>query len=249
MTEDWRDYEEYIAGKLEEWGGEGAEVLIDQKLPGTISKVDRQIDALVTGAFVGGVVPKATAAVDCKCYGRKVDVKDVEAFIGLVEDVQTDFGLLITTQGFSKAANRRAERRGIRLHTVPVYVGDLEKLPKPYFAAHDEAYYEGDYFDHSPYGDVGAFVSYRYVDNGGYSFEPGSELDWMDDALLSGTDDEVSWGDEEARHRVASAVLQHRLGREADPDEVETFMHEIARGWDDGFPWVVYDGEFSRVGL
>lgn len=246
---DWRDYEEYIVEKLEEWGGDEAEVLFDQELPGTISGVKRQVDALVTGAFAGGVEKGLTAAVDCKCYSRKVDIKAVEAFLGLVEDVQTDLGLLVTNVGYSEAAIRRANRRGIRIHTVPVYVGELEALPRPYFPSHDEAYYEGDYFDHAPYGDVGAFVTYRYVDNGGYSDNPEVELDWMDDPILSGTDDEVSWGDGENRRRVASAVLEHRLQRKPERDEVTTFVREIARSWEDGIPWAVYEGELARVGL
>ena len=37
--------------------------------------------------------------VDCKCLFKKIDVKDVETFIGLVEDVNAEFGLLITTSG------------------------------------------------------------------------------------------------------------------------------------------------------
>jgi hypothetical protein len=45
-------------------------------------------------------------AVDCKCFTRNVDVKAVEVFIGLVEDVGTDFGLIVTTEGYSPAARR-----------------------------------------------------------------------------------------------------------------------------------------------
>ena len=221
MAEAWREYEEYIAEKLEEWGGGQAKVDFDQKLPGKLSGTTRQVDALVTGAFAGGVVPAATAAVDCKYYSSNVDVKDVEAFIGLVEDVETDFGLLITSVGFSPAAEERARRhRAIRLRRVPwvpVYVGLIEDLPRPYWPAHGEARYQGDYFDHSPYDAVGAFVAYHYVDASDYSFDPDVELDWMEDWLLSGVNDEVSWGDDQARHRVASALLEHRLDRSPTP--------------------------------
>ncbi len=58
--------------------------------------------------------------VDAKCFSRHVDVGDIDRFIGFVEDVQTDFGLLITTGGFSAAAEARAAgHRGVRVDVVP----------------------------------------------------------------------------------------------------------------------------------
>ena len=91
---DWRKYERHIADKLREWGGDQADVKFNQTLPGKFSGVERQVDALVTGAFAGDVEKEVTAAVDCKHYARNVTVPQVEAFMGLVEDVQTDLGLL-----------------------------------------------------------------------------------------------------------------------------------------------------------
>lgn len=156
---DWRKYEEYIRESLKEWADGEAKVKLDQKLP-ELSGVPRQVDALVTGRFAGNVEQDITAAVDCKRYSRKVHVKHVQAFIGLVEDVQTDLGLLLTNKGFTEAAMNRA-RRGIKLHVVPpVYVADIDELPDFYSPSYDEAYYAGDYFDHSPYGPVGAAISY-----------------------------------------------------------------------------------------
>ncbi len=60
-----------------------------------------------------------TIAVDCKCYGRMADVKTVEAFLGLLDDVRVSKGILVTTKGYSKAAKRRAETdsRDIQLET------------------------------------------------------------------------------------------------------------------------------------
>ncbi len=118
---DWREYERQIYERLlKAAGGEGkASVTFDKQLPGRLSRVERQVDVYVEGEFANGV-GEATMAVDCKYFARKVDVKGVEAFIGLVEDVGTALGLLVTTEGFSTAArNRAAAVRGITVEIVP----------------------------------------------------------------------------------------------------------------------------------
>ena len=117
---DWRRYERQIYERLLRLAGgdESAKIEFDARLPGSISGVDRQVDVYVEGAFAGGV-GRGTMAVDCKCFSRKVDVKDAEAFIGLVDDVGTDFGLIVTTEGYSPAAKRRLGPRGVRFDIVP----------------------------------------------------------------------------------------------------------------------------------
>lgn len=120
MTErDWRNYETQILERLREMAGGDADVEFDASLSGRYSKIKRQVDIHVCGNFAGRVA-HGTMAVDCKCFSRNVDVKDVETFIGLVDDVGTDFGLLVTTEGFSAAAaNRAAAARGVRIQIVP----------------------------------------------------------------------------------------------------------------------------------
>jgi hypothetical protein len=118
---DWRRYERQIYERLvKAAGGEGkAKVTFDKLLPGRQSGVERQIDVYVEGEFANGII-EATMAVDCKHFDRKVDVKGVETFIGLVEDIGTDFGLLVTTKGYSEAArNRAAAARGVKVDIVP----------------------------------------------------------------------------------------------------------------------------------
>jgi hypothetical protein len=116
---DWKQYEQQIFERLKEMAGEDAEVEFDARMPGRFSGVDRQVDVFVRGDFAGRVT-RATMAVDCKCFTRQVDVKHVEGVIGLVEDVGTDFGLLVTTEGFTPAAKSRADHaRGMRIDIVP----------------------------------------------------------------------------------------------------------------------------------
>jgi hypothetical protein len=116
---DWRAYESQIFEQLKKVAGDDATVELDVSLPGRFSRADRQVDVYVEGNFAGKV-SHGTMAVDCKCFSRRVDVKDVETFIGLVEDVGTDFGLLVTTEGYSEAARNRAEAaRGVKIDIVP----------------------------------------------------------------------------------------------------------------------------------
>ena len=50
----------------------------------------------------------ALAVVDCKSYSKRVDVKHVEAAIGMAADVSADIALIVTTVGYSEAALARA---------------------------------------------------------------------------------------------------------------------------------------------
>jgi hypothetical protein len=56
--------------------------------------------------------------IDCKCLGRRIDVKTVESFIGLVQDAGADRGLLVTTKGASEAARRRDHAGTLDLEVV-----------------------------------------------------------------------------------------------------------------------------------
>jgi hypothetical protein len=47
--------------------------------------------------------------VDCKCFSRRIDVTQVEAFAGLLDDVNVPMGRLVTNRGFTDAARRRAQ--------------------------------------------------------------------------------------------------------------------------------------------
>ena len=116
----WREYEEGICEMLRAKVEPDSRVEFDVKLAGRLSGIERQVDVYVEGRFAGDVLPApATLSVDCKCWSSPVDVSDVERFIGLVEDVGTDFGLMITTVGFSSAARNRAARaRGVQIDVI-----------------------------------------------------------------------------------------------------------------------------------
>jgi hypothetical protein len=107
MTEpEWKQYERQIFRLLKK-KAKNARVEADKYLPGHWSKVARQIDIVVYGRFPG-FDRGMTLIVDCKCFGSKVDVGDVDKFLGLVDDVCAPMGLMITNAGYTQAAKDRA---------------------------------------------------------------------------------------------------------------------------------------------
>lgn len=114
---DWHKYEAYVFGCLEQ-RFPGAKVLPNVHIRGVKSGQLRQVDILVERSL-GGYDLKI--AFDCKCYGRKVNVNDVERFLGMLDDIRVSKGVLVTTKGFSKTAQERARRepRDIDLQILP----------------------------------------------------------------------------------------------------------------------------------
>lgn len=113
-TMEWRQYEKQIYEKLKTEFPE-IDILFNQKVFGHQSKVERQVDVLATGMFMGHEIK---IAVECKCYSKNIDVKIVDGFIGFLEDIKANLGIIITNQGFSPAAKNRADAKDIRLEIL-----------------------------------------------------------------------------------------------------------------------------------
>jgi hypothetical protein len=64
-------------------------------LPGRYSKVDRQVDVLVSGNMADF---EMRVAIDAKHYSRPIDVKDVECFLGYCADLGVSKGVSISVQ-------------------------------------------------------------------------------------------------------------------------------------------------------
>jgi Restriction endonuclease len=92
-----REYEDGVVEMLEEKFSGHASVERDVRLPSRSGVRQRQVDILVR-IHLPGVTDKLMV-VDPKRYGAKVDVDDVESFIGMVEDVGAPLGMLVTTEG------------------------------------------------------------------------------------------------------------------------------------------------------
>lgn len=119
MTEqiDWQMYERVAACIEVGAAGMDTSVTPNASLIGTISGVARQIDILIDARFEEGV--ERRIIFDAKLRKRRVDVKDVESFEGMMRDVRASRGVLICSAGWTEAAEARAAKLiEIRLMTV-----------------------------------------------------------------------------------------------------------------------------------
>lgn len=105
----WKRFE-HLAFEIQKELAADAEVKLNDSIDGVDSKVKRQIDISIRkkiGQYSILIV------IDCKDYAEPLDVKDIEAFAGMVKDVRAHRGALIVSSGFTPAALSVAKNEGI----------------------------------------------------------------------------------------------------------------------------------------
>ncbi|GIU51972.1 restriction endonuclease [Shewanella sp. KT0246] len=116
---DWKALENLVV-MIQKQLSPDAKVQHNVMLEGVESETKRQIDVLVEqdiGQYTMRIV------IDCKDYAKPVDVKGVEEFHGLVQDVKAQKGALVCPSGFTKSALNRAKKLQIDLYR-PVSTGN-----------------------------------------------------------------------------------------------------------------------------
>lgn len=105
----WRAYERLVA-LLTTKDFEGTEftVIPNAKVTGLISNRKRQIDILIEPRYDSDL--KKRVIIDAKNKKRPIDIKEVEAFEGLMRDVNASRGYLICSNGYTKAALKRPQQ-------------------------------------------------------------------------------------------------------------------------------------------
>lgn len=133
---DWKQYEkeihELFASEYPE-----AQISHNASVDGALSKVSRQIDVLIEDYVAGN---RIRIVVDGKYYSEKIDVKQVDEFIGMLQDVRAHKGLLITSKGYTPAAINRAYNDSI---DVEVDILNFEELKQ--FQGHGAIPYSGNH--------------------------------------------------------------------------------------------------------
>jgi len=112
-----RDYENAFYNKLL-YEFRGPEFLVgrNERERGRFSKSLRQLDVTVRRNI--GARRPIYLLVDTKKKGRKIDVKDVEAFMGMMEDVDVSLGLIVAPRGYTKGAINRATAKNLHLEIM-----------------------------------------------------------------------------------------------------------------------------------
>ncbi|MFI6427787.1 restriction endonuclease [Promicromonospora sp. NPDC050880] len=118
----WQMFERAVAQVVVSLGSE-AVVEHNARMFGELSRTQRQIDVLVTGALAAYPV---STAIECKHHKAAVTIDVVESFIGKLQDVGIGSGVIFSTSGFTAPAERRAA--GSRFPTV-----QLKKIPREMF--------------------------------------------------------------------------------------------------------------------
>lgn len=110
---EWEQLEILVAAIQKEIAP-GANVRHNVRLPGLQSEAERQVDVLIeqnVGQYQIRIV------IDCKDYSAPVDVKGVEEFYGLVQDVGAHKGALVCPAGFTRSAKKRAKKLQVDLYS------------------------------------------------------------------------------------------------------------------------------------
>lgn len=123
----WKEYEEEIFESFKS-AYPDADIKFDQKIQGRYSKEERQIDILVEGRIAGR---RIRIIVDGKYYNKKIDVKHVESFISMVEDLDADQGILVTSKGYSQAAINRAYYGPLKIELDILSFEELKRFQGP----------------------------------------------------------------------------------------------------------------------
>jgi hypothetical protein len=108
----WQRFEDLAAHIQRSLAAPDAKVEQDVRIVGKDSGVERQVDIALR---IRAAQYDLLVVVDCKDYKRKLHVKDVEAFVGLVKDVGANKGAMIAARGFKAAAKNLARRAGLDL--------------------------------------------------------------------------------------------------------------------------------------
>jgi hypothetical protein len=119
----WRVYERLVALLQSEKASDELTVVPNAQLVGAISGTKRQVDVLIDARVAEDVSRRVI--VDAKLRKRKIDVKEVEAFEGMMKDCRAQRGILVCANGFTEAAFRRSQQ-AITISLVPAE--EVERL-------------------------------------------------------------------------------------------------------------------------
>jgi hypothetical protein len=106
----WERFERLVYEIQKDFAGTNATVTHRDYIVGADSNVEREIDISIRQQVAQFPI---LVVIDCKDYADPVDVKSVEEFAGLAEDVRANKGVMVSSNGFTPAAISVAKNKGI----------------------------------------------------------------------------------------------------------------------------------------
>ena len=114
---DWERYERLVARIVSDQLSTAYCVTPNAFIEGKISGIKRQIDVLIDSRH--DTDNRTRVIIDAKMRKRRIDVKEVEAFLGVMTDVRATHGYLVCPQGYTSTAEKRAQE-AISLRLLPL---------------------------------------------------------------------------------------------------------------------------------
>src|ERR1035438_2870645 len=110
----WKRFERVVHDIHSQFAPEGATVTMDDKIVGSESGVERQIDVSIRVNIAGYDI---LIVIECKDQGRPIDLTEMGSFTSLVKDVNANKGVMISSSGYTEAALNMAKARSIEIRT------------------------------------------------------------------------------------------------------------------------------------
>lgn len=216
---DWKRYEEEIYLHFQSQYPD-ATISLDVKKIGLYSKANRQIDILIEQYVAGN---RLSIVIDGKYFNKKVHVKAVESFVGMLEDLGANKGLLISNNGFSEAAYNRAHYGPSEIELDILNFKDLQR-----FQSHHAIPYAGE---------NGALLPAPF----GWVIDGHTTQEWLAAIYQQGStlnqamdDNEYMyiqfWDRKEDGHNLDDLLeIQERNLKEYDPNAIVEYISTIKR--------------------
>ena len=111
----WKRFEKLVYEIQKLFAATTAIVRLNEHIMGVDSGTERQIDISIRQQVSQFPI---LVVVDCKDYAEPIDVVDMGAFVTLTTDVRANKGVMVSSNGFTKAAINIARNAGIDTLTL-----------------------------------------------------------------------------------------------------------------------------------
>jgi hypothetical protein len=111
----WKRFEKLVYEIQKTFAGTAAVVTLNDHIMGVDSCTERQIDISIRQQVSQFPI---LVVIDCKDYAEPIDVVDVGAFVTLATDVRANKGVMVSSNGFTKAAINIAANAGVDTLTL-----------------------------------------------------------------------------------------------------------------------------------